>query len=391
MKERRIGYGVLLLSALVIYILSNRKETLFFLCALLAVAVLSFCLQLAAMQGIEADIRLRTSCQAGQVIPLNIVIRRKNRLPLGAMQMQLTMENKMYRETREENIYVKPEEKQEICREEMLLMKDCGSVYTTLVSLNCQDFLGIFQWKKKLEKQTETLVYPAQLQVHVELTRRPETKTSGELYDPYRKGQDVSEVAGLRGYAEGDSLGSIHWKLSSKLDNLIVREFACPANYSVLILYDVMKNTDGTPIDNERNNAVLALTAALSEGLIRMGLEHTVGSISSGDYQDLPVYSMETQEQMLYHLLYRPVAEKRNAGDTMYHFLRSNLKNTYTKLVYITPEYEESVIRQAAREVDLTMIPVVSRAEASYADAREYTVLPVDAEKYREQVHHMII
>lgn len=121
-----------------------------------------------------------------------------------------------------------------------------------------------------------------------------------------------------------------------------------------------MKHTDGTVIDTERNNAVLALTAALSESLIRMGLEHTVGSIAGGDYQDLPVYSMETQEQMVYHLLYRPVAEKRNPGDTMYHFLRSNLKNTYTKLVYITPEYEESVIRQAAREVDLTMIPVVS-------------------------------
>lgn len=391
MKERRIGYGVLLTSALVIYILSNRKETLFFLCALLAVAVLSFCLQLAAMQGIEADIRLRASCQAGQVIPLTVVIQRKNRLPLGTMQVQLAMENKMYQETSEESIYVRPEEKREIRREESLLMKDCGSVYTTLVSLNCQDLLGIFQWKKKLEKQTETLVYPAQLQVHVELTRRPETKTSGELYDPYRKGQDVSEVAGLRGYAEGDSLGSIHWKLSSKLDNLIVREFAYPANYSVLILYDVMKHTDGTVIDNERNNAVLALTAALSESLIRMGLEHTVGSIASGDYQALPVYSMETQEQMLYHLLYRPVAEKRNPGDTMYHFLRSNLKNTYTKLVYITPEYEESVIRQAAREVDLTMIPVVSQAGASYADAREYIVLSVDAEKYREQIHHMII
>lgn len=391
MKERRIGYGAVLLGALLIYILSNRKETLFFLCALFAMAVVSCCLQLAAMQGIEADIRLRASCRAGQEIPLTIVIRRKNCLLLGALQVQLAMENKMYRETREENIYVKPEEKQEIWREEPLLMKDCGSVHTTLVSVNCQDLLGIFQWKKKLEKRVETLVYPAQLQVQVELTRRPETKTSGEMYDPYRKGQDVSEVAGLRGYAEGDSLGSIHWKLSSKLDELIVREFAYPANYSVLILYDVMKQTDGTVIDNERNNAVLALTVALSESLIRMGLEHTVGSIGSGEYQNLPVYSMETQEQMIYHLLYRPVADKRNPGDTMYHFLRSNLKNTYTKLIYITPEYEESVIRQAAREVDLTMIPVVYRTESSYTDTREYTVLPVDAEQYREQIHHMII
>ena len=44
-----------------------------------------------------------------------------------------------------------------------------------------------------------------------------------------------------------------------------------------------MKHTDGTVIDTERNNAVLALTAALSETLIRMGLEHTVGSIAGGD------------------------------------------------------------------------------------------------------------
>ena len=37
------------------------------------------------------------------------------------------------------------------------------------------------------------------------------------------------------------------------------------------------------------------------------------------------------------------------------------------------------------------MIPVVSQTESYYVDAREYTVFPVDAEKYREQIHHMII
>lgn len=391
MKKRRIGYGVLLAGALVIYLIANRKESLFFLCALLAAAVLSMILQMMAMDGIEAEIKMKGSCQAGQTIPLQVTIRRKNRLPLGSLQLQLKMENKIYRESHLQKITIRPDEATEILWKEGILMEDCGCVCTSVESLECQDLLGLFRWKKRADNTVETLVYPAQLQMHVQLSRRPETKTSGELYDPYRKGQDVSEVAGLREYAEGDSLGSIHWKLSGKVDNLIVREFACPANYSVLILYDMMKSSDGRPISNERNNAVLAVTSALSERLMQMGMEHTVGSITGGDYQSFPVHSTQTREQMVYHLLYRPVAEENEKGNTMYHFLRSNLKSTYTKLIYITPEYEESAVRQTARQIDLTLIPVVEQADASYMESREYTVIPVDSDSYREQIHRLVI
>ena len=54
---------------------------------------------------------------------------------------------------------------------------------------------------------------------------------AGPFYDPVKH-----RLSGTGQPGADPDLGSIHWKLSSKLDNLIVREFAYPANYSVLIL-----------------------------------------------------------------------------------------------------------------------------------------------------------
>lgn len=57
-------------------------------------------------------------------------------------------------------------------------------------------------------------------------------------------GQDVSEIKELRGYREGDPLSRVHWKLSTKSPELIVKEYAglagvclaiaCPGDYAEL-------------------------------------------------------------------------------------------------------------------------------------------------------------
>ena len=57
--------------------------------------------------------------------------------------------------------------------------------------------------------EKEVRVYPPELHLNTELSRRPETKSFGELYDQYKKGQDVSEVADLRDYIDGDSMSAI--------------------------------------------------------------------------------------------------------------------------------------------------------------------------------------
>ena len=391
MRRNRIWYGTALAAVLVIWLIANSGEALAFLCGMLVIPVLSIAVQAYAMRGFQTECDLREACRVRQKIPFTIKIHRSGKMPMGMIEAEIVYENIMYGEKRTEIVRLQSSEKQDMKYIHMMKMYDCGNVRVTLAGLKCYDKLGIFCWNRKCEQKLDTLVYPAQVRISTELSGRAQTTVSGELYDQTRKGSDVSEVFGLRDYAEGDPLGSIHWKLSGKIDELVVRDFAYPSNYNILILYDMMKECDEEKIASQRNNAVLALVSALSYSMIERNLEHDVGRIFDGQYQRSPVYSVSTHEQMLLNLLCRPVAEKGRKEEALHYLLHSNLKNQYTKVLYITPEYEEEQARRLAGNVDLTVIQTVQGSSTSWADSAGYTLIPVDADDYIEKVHNIVI
>lgn len=391
MRRNRIWYGAALIAVFLIYIVANTRETLAFLLSMILIPLVMAGIQACAMRGFEVEYELKGSCRVRQKIPLNIRIRKGNRLPLGMTEMEFVHENIMYGEQHTETVLLQSAEKRELSYRHLIKMKDCGNIKIMVKSVKCYDKLGLFCWNRKQEVRLDTMVYPAQIRINTQLTGRFQTTVYGELYDQTRKGQDVSEVFGLRGYAEGDPLGSIHWKLSSKVDQLVVREFGYPSNYNVLILYDMMKECDGKKIANQRNNAVLALTSALSYSLLEQNLEHNVGRVYAGQYQELPVYSVGTQEQMVLNLLCRAISGKERKGESLYYLLHSNLRNHYTKIIYITPDYEEEMARQLSRELNLTIIQAIQGNGTIWTDAAGYTVIPIDADHYREKIHNILI
>ena len=391
MRRNRIWYGTALLAVLLIYIVANSSEALALLLSMIVIPLIMAAVQAVAMKGFETQYELNGTCRVRQKIPLLIRVRKSNRLPLGVTEIELTYENVMYGEKHTEAVFLQPIEKKELLYRHLIKMEDCGNVKVTLNLVKCYDKLGLFCWNRRQGARLDTMVYPAEIRLNTELTGRFQTTVSGEMYDQTRKGSDVSEVFGLRGYVEGDPLGSIHWKLSSKVDELVVREFGYPSNYNVLILYDMMKECDGNKIANQRNNAVLALTSALSYSLLEQNLEHNVGRVYMEQYQELPVYSVGTHEQMVLNLLCRAISGKERKGDSLYHLLHSNLRNRYTKIIYITPEYDEEMARQLSRELNLTIIQAIQGNGTVWTDSAGYAVIPVDADHYREKIHNIII
>lgn len=59
-----------------------------------------------------------------------------------------------------------------------------------------------------------------------------------EVYDSVRSGTDQSETLKLRPFQDGDKLRNIHWKLSAKADELIVREDSMPRGCPVVVLVE---------------------------------------------------------------------------------------------------------------------------------------------------------
>ena len=53
-----------------------------------------------------------------------------------------------------------------------------------------------------------------------------------------KKGYDATEVFELREYQPGDSIRTIHWKLSEKFDTVLVREPSDTSSYDILVMFD---------------------------------------------------------------------------------------------------------------------------------------------------------
>ncbi|MEZ3487807.1 MAG: DUF58 domain-containing protein [Lachnospiraceae bacterium] len=390
MWKHRIGYAAVVVAALITYIVADRREPLVLLCLLVLMPVLDMILQRLAMWGISVNCHVQGTCRMGQQIAVVLEVERKNRLPLGAIRIRLVFKNVLYGDQKETTVWLLPGEQKQMTFTYLYEAADCGNVRTCAASAQYQDLFGLAVFTRAVDISRETLVYPPEIRLNMELLKRPETKSFGEMYSQ-KRGQDISEVSGLRDYVPGDSMNSIHWKLSGKLDELIVREFGQPSNYNTLILYEMMKKNREKEIPNSCNNAVLALTVSLSMSMLELNLEHNVGRVLNKDIQIVPVNSMDTYEQMQMNLLCKPVVEEVNGADTVYSFLRGNLRNEYTKMIYITPCYEEETARQLSREVDLTVLQIVQGRKLDYTASAGYAVISMDVDTYQETMNSVTI
>ncbi|MGN1111968.1 MAG: DUF58 domain-containing protein [Acutalibacteraceae bacterium] len=100
------------------------------------------------------------------------------------------------------------------------LTKHCGCVNISARYARVYDFTGIFFLPVKLNFSESILVMP--LAERPEL--QPDSQSTAVLGFKPKPGGGFSDYYELRPYRSGDSLKSVHWKLSSKLDELIVKE-----------------------------------------------------------------------------------------------------------------------------------------------------------------------
>lgn len=111
---------------------------------------------------------------------------------------------------------------------------NCGCLEISAKYFKVYDLLGIFFIPVKLNCHAEVLVIPKPQP----LTVAPEGIQNTIIgYKPKTSG--FADEYELRNYQQGDSLKNIHWKISARHDNLIVKEPSTPV-YRPLILTPVI-------------------------------------------------------------------------------------------------------------------------------------------------------
>ena len=110
------------------------------------------------------------------------------------------------------------------------------------------------------------MVLPALFQTEVLLTESAFAMLDSEEYSAVKPGFDPSETFGIREYRPGDSIKTIHWKLSQKSGDTMIRELSLPVEHQVF--------GQTAP---ETIHSMTTLLLSLSSVLAEQGIVHDLG------------------------------------------------------------------------------------------------------------------
>lgn len=199
----------------------------------------------------------------GKTFTVELEVSSEGRIPVGPIRMTLVCRNILTGMTIKKVI---------TDREKSFRLTEnyCGCVELSLEKVKVYDWTGVIPVSCSNTLGRRVLVMPDTVPLEAVPRLSVSNLMDAEDYSPYKKGQDRSETFQIRDYVPGDSLQQIHWKLSSKMDHLMVREASLPVDPSLLLFWD--KRTD--QLDPAACDAMCEAFVSLAQAYQEAGISY---------------------------------------------------------------------------------------------------------------------
>lgn len=169
-----------------------------------------------------------------------------------------------------------------------------GSYEVFLRKLKIYDITGLFCWNVRVKKQGMVQVLPELHDVPVRLTQATRNfYGEADVYDENMPGHDNSEIFQMREYRAGDRLQNVHWKLTAKQDELMVKDYSLPKACPVILFLSYQ------PGKRRQLLAYLEAVASLSFSIMDAGCPHYVVWYD-GSEQDIMRIRVDDEESLFY-------------------------------------------------------------------------------------------
>lgn len=264
----------------------------------------------------------------GEVFQARFVLHNPTSFPLLNATLKLEVENTFYREDGDHflNFPVRAGKDTEVTYS--VVMDYSGRFCVNAKYIQFVDLLGICERKVDLSESAECMVLPFgelrnQEASHIYINGVAESMESKE------KGYDFSEISGIREYIPGDKLQNIHWKLSVKKDELMVKERVSVSAMQLHVLLELAND------EQMRLDAVLDLADSVTKSFVNMNLPFTVYYYSTnlGELKDCYIGNEIERKQWLEMILYDQ--SYREVGQVEELFIRQHAESdTYLYIGY---------------------------------------------------------
>ncbi len=245
----------------------------------------------------------------------------------------------------------------------------CGKVDAYLDDVIFYDYISLFRLKLKTNKKCSVYILPNIHDLDIAISDEVSSTGENDRYSQYVSGDDHTEIFSLRDYTPGDRMSQIHWKLSSKHNDLIVKEYSKPINSNVLLLCDFDCGTN--------TNNCMKIADTLTESLITIsnymvtnGYEHYAGVYRTCD-DSLEIVSVCDEESCV--LLARKVLATQIYDDchALKGFIALDALRKYSHIVYLSHAFgsaKADMLENIALHVKTSVVVVDDK---SYKDIYE--------------------
>ena len=338
MFSNQIRYLFLLVFVGIISILYNQYVMgILFLCVLFMPII-----QLLLIIYLSLKIKVKLSsvihvATKEETIPITIQIHNPTIFPLLRIKLYLTYKNAYSSKEYKKEIITAADNRGSTSIACNIRSEYTGNLEISLKQVRFYDYIKLLSLKKKNKSKIRVAVLPLFHEIEeVNLSYKSRQLGESDHYSRLKGGDDPSEVFAIREYREGDRFQRVHWKLSSKMDQLMIKEFSDPLNCSVLIMLDLW-----VPQGKDRIayiDALLECSLSLSHTLLTRGQHHYFSwfDIKQGKCRRIRV----TGEKDLYEaadgLLDATVYQ--DTTNMLPNYLAEYTNEQYTDLFYVTGE-----------------------------------------------------
>lgn len=352
MKRVRAVYSTVILITAALLFWSARVYVLGILVVELAFPILLRMLLFEDRRQMQISIETRPASVAGQNLSIYIQVRGRRWIAAGMLDAVLEVENKLLGAMESIPVTIG------LSRRAVSVYlpytpKGCGQTEIRLKQIQCCDVMGLNTVTVDAPKPARVTVYPESLPLGVSTDSSLSGFQEGAQQTISRRGSDPSEVFELREYRPGDDIRTIHWKLSGKTEELLVKESSDTSHYSTMVLLDAGLKAETDRCGEELLSAAVGLALTFSEKLLDLGVLHYIG---------LPAQARLFFRQVTERAEYVKMTDtwmgltlEEQAGEGLKLFLADPLYSGCRHMIYITA---------GAFSNELDMIPVDMRMTA---------------------------
>lgn len=235
---------------------------------LLLIPAVCAAVHLFVREKMKISIKMPANLQKGAQKAAVLQVTSRHGLPLGRISARLTAENLLTGETQTQRLFAPLGAKTEFT----VGSAYCGRISVQAEELRLYDCFGVLGVAYKKPVCAYMTVQPETFAQTIVLTPAAENERESEQYSQEKPGFDRSEVFQLREYIPGDAYKQIHWKLSQKLDRLIVKDASLPILRSAAVFWE---RTEENPAP-ERTDAQAEVAATCCKTLLSQAAAFTV-------------------------------------------------------------------------------------------------------------------